>query len=148
MTKSRTNGPVLHQAARRLMTSEVGSRQNSDDVASAAISVYETLSKNLASLVGEEGSHALFRRSVILAAARFPCLADVRGAAPVDASLVKAVGGCVRSQAPDLAKEVSLALLIAYLELLAMFIGERLTLRLLLDGWPDVLAAPSPEMKP
>jgi hypothetical protein len=140
--------PVLHQAARRLMTSAVGSRHNSDDVASAALTVYETLAKNLASLVGEDGSHALFRRSVNLTAARFPCLADVRGAAHVDASLVKAVGGCLRSQAPDLAKEVSLALLIAHLDLLATFIGERLTVRLLQDGWPDVPTSPSPETKP
>jgi hypothetical protein len=129
------------------MTAEVGSRHNPDDVASAAISVYDTFSKNLASLVGEEGSHALFRRSVKLAAARFPCLAHVGGAAEV-ADLLKAVGGCLRSQAPDLAREVSLALLMAYLDLLATFIGERLTLRLLQDGWPDVLTSPPPEMKP
>jgi hypothetical protein len=117
-------------------------------VASAAVGVYDTLSKSLASLVGEDGSHALFRRSVKLAAARFPCLADVRGAARVDGSPLKAVGGCLRSQVPDLAREVSLALLIAYLDLLATFIGERLTLRLLRDGWPDVLTSSSPEMKP
>jgi hypothetical protein len=80
------------------------------------MNVYGTVSKNLASLVG-------------------------------DASLLKAVGGCVRSQAPDLAMEVSLGLLIAYLDLLATFIGERLTLRLLQDAWPDVLTSPSPEMK-
>jgi hypothetical protein len=149
MTTSRPNEPpVLHQAARRLMTSEIGSRDTSDDVASAAISVYETFSKHLASFVGEDGSHALFRRSVKLTAARFPCLADVRGAAGVDASLVKAVGGCLRSQTPDRAREASLALLIAYLDLLATFIGERLTLRLLQEGWPNVQTSPSPEMEP
>jgi hypothetical protein len=141
MTANRTNEPPV------LQTSAVGSRHNSDDVASAALTVYETVAKNLASLVGEDGSHALFRRSVNLTAARFPCLADARGAARVDASLVKAVAGCVRSQAPDLAKEVSLALLITYVDLLATFIGERLTLRLLQDGWPDVLTSP-PEKKP
>jgi hypothetical protein len=146
MTQSRVQGPVLQQAAHRLMKSEVWSRHTSDDVASAAINVYDTLLKNLASLVGPEGSHALFRRSVKLAAARFPCLADVRGAAQVDGSLLKAVAGCLGSQAPDLAKEVSLALLIAYLDLLVTFIGERLTLRLVQDGWPDVLASPTLEM--
>jgi hypothetical protein len=148
--KSTMNGgPMLQHAARRLMTTfQGGSRHNSDELASAAINVYGTLSKNLASLVGEEGSHALFRRSVKLAAARFPCLAEVRSAAHVDASLLKAVGGCLRSQPPDLAMEVSLGLLIAFLDLLATFIGERLTLRLLQDAWPDVLTSPSPEMKP
>lgn len=40
-----------------------------------------------------------------------------------------------------------MALLAAHLELLATFIGERLTWRLLLEAWPDLLTPPLPEMK-
>ncbi|MES4786541.1 MAG: hypothetical protein C4294_12725 [Nitrospiraceae bacterium] len=77
---------MLRQAARRLMTHEVGSRRNPDELASVAASVYEKLSKNMSALIGDIGSRALLRRSVKLTEAKFPCFTGVRAADQAKAS--------------------------------------------------------------
>lgn len=42
--------------------------------------------------------------------------------------------------------DATVALLAAYLELLATFIGERLTRQLLYEAWPDLVTSPPQEI--
>ena len=134
------NDQILKQFAQRLLTQEVGTSRESDDVAAAAVTIYTKLLGSLSPLLGEIGSTALFRRSVKLAEASFPCYTEARAAE--QNGLLNAVGLCLRNQRPDVARNASVALLTAYIELLATLLGERLTGQLLQEAWPDLLTFP------
>ncbi len=127
--------PNLQQIARRMIVSRMGANPPSHEQASATVRVVETLVNNLSPLVGSIGSQAILGRSLTLTARAFPCYAAVRGAGQ---DLLNSVGACLRTQEPDVAMNATAALLTAYLELLSTFIGERLTVQLLQDAWPDI----------
>ena len=59
--------------------------------------------------------------------------------------ILNAIGIYLRNQTPDVARETSVALLTAYLELLVTFIGERLTWQLLHEAWPELITPSSQE---
>ena len=128
--------PKLQHVAHRLMIQQVGTSRDPDSVASAAVTVYTQLLSTLSHLLGELGSAALLRRSLRLTETAFPCYTEVRRAGAD--GLLQAVGVCLRRQVPDVALEASIALLAAYLELLATLIGERLTRQLLQEAWPEL----------
>lgn len=134
--------PVLRQLVHRLMTHPVG-MNNAGELAFAAVAVYTKLLSSLSPLLGEVGSTALFRRSLKLTEGAFPCYAEARGAD--QRTLLNAVEACLRKQAPEGVQGASVALLAAYVELLATLIGERLTRQLLQDAWPELLASPPEE---
>ena len=137
-----TSASKLQQTARRLITSQMGANRQPHEPASVAVSVFETLLTTLSPLVGTFGSQALLGRCLTLTATAFPCYAEVRGA---EHALLDAVGACLRKQEPDVAMEATVALLAAYMELLATFIGEPLTRQLLQESWPDLHVSPSQE---
>lgn len=135
--------PALREVARRLTAQELGSKQTSDELASATVNLFTTLLTNLSTLLGEAGSVALFRRSIRLAETIVPLYGQVRGA---DAgSVLDAVGACLREQPPPVASQATEALLTIYIELLATFIGEELIRQLLQEAWPHLRASPSQE---
>jgi hypothetical protein len=135
--------PMLRQIAHRLMTQQAGTRRDAGELASAAVNVYATLLTSLSPLLGDLGSSALLRRSLKLTEATFPCYTEVRVAE--QDGLLNAVGACLRKQSPDVAWDASVAVLTAYIELLATFIGERLTRQLLHEAWPDLHISPTQE---
>ena len=134
--------PMLRQIAHRLMTQQVGTRRDVDELALAAVHVYATLLTSLSPLLGDSGSSALLRRSLKLTEATFPCYTEARDGKD---GLLNAVGACLRKQSPDVAWDASVAVLTAYIELLATFIGERLTRQLLHEAWPDLHISPTQE---
>ncbi len=121
----------------------LGTRGGPDEVASAAINMCETLLKILSALLGNVGSQALFRRSLKLTEGTFPHYREARSAE--DDALLSAVGASLRQQEMDVALKASVALLLTFVELLATFIGERLTWQLLQEAWPNILTVPSEE---
>ena len=135
------NGPNMQQIARRMIVSRMGANTHPHELASAAVIVIERLVNNLAPLVGTVGSQALLRRSLKLSEAAFPCYTEVWGA---EHALMDALGACLQKQEADVTKDATAALLTTYLELLASFIGERLTLQLLQNTWPEI-SIPPPE---
>ncbi len=137
--------PMLRQIAHRLMTQQVRTRHDADELASAAVNVYATLLNTLSPLLGDIGSSALLRRSLKLTEATYPCYTEVR-VADQD-GLLNAVGACLRKQPLDVAWDASVAVLTAYIELLATFIGERLTWQLLHEAWPDLHMSPTLERR-
>ncbi|MDQ6735645.1 MAG: hypothetical protein M3Z35_16260 [Nitrospirota bacterium] len=137
-----TSPQNLQQIARQMIVSRMGAKPPPHELASAAVSIVETLVNTLSPLVGSIGSQALLGRSLTLTARAFPCYAEVRGAGQ---TLLNAVGACLQKQEPDVAMKATAALLTTYLELLATFIGERLTLQLLQAAWPDISIPPHQE---
>ncbi|MDP9132020.1 MAG: hypothetical protein M3M98_02655 [Nitrospirota bacterium] len=134
---------TVREATYRFLTRELGTRRDPEELASAAVAIYEALLKILSPLLGNVGSQALFRRSLNLTKGTFPCYEEARTAK--DDALLEAVSACLRQQQPDIAREASVALLIAFVELLATFIGERLTRQLLQEAWPEILTVTSEE---
>lgn len=146
MKDTMNNVPMLRAVIHQFMTRDLGTRRDPNELASAAIGMYETLLKTLSPLLGNVGSRALFRRSLKLAEGTFPSYREARSAE--DDALLKAVEACWRRQQQDVALAASVALLVAFIELLATFIGERLTWQLMQEAWPDILTVPSEETHP
>jgi hypothetical protein len=128
--------PVLRKVARRLTAQQIGASRTSDELATAVVAIFRTLLATLSPLLGQSGSLALFRRSVRLSESVVPFYAELR-AAEQD-HIVEAVGTCLHGQPLHKGQEAAEALLVAYLELLANFIGEQLTWQILQEAWPGL----------
>jgi hypothetical protein len=86
--------------------------------------------------VGEAGIYSLFDRSLDLARDQFPWLPAVDGA-PAEAPWAR-LRASLERQTSDTAIEASADLVVTLLGLLGRFIGDDLTLRLVLEVWPDL----------
>lgn len=117
-------------------------------VADAVDEVWREIDQALHPIVGHRGVVALYNRSLTLAAARHPWLADghLGGLAAVDPSALRAA--LVR-QAPVEAAAGGGALLQCFRDLLCSLIGASLTDRLLRPVWaPTPGAAPHEDETP
>jgi hypothetical protein len=127
--------PRLRHFAWRLTVFEARGNQSLTTKTPTAFSAAEKLHPQLASLMGEDGFRALLGRALALAGAEVPWLRTVQVTA--DGSLA----GLAEVQAqfgPDDFFEGGVVLLAELLGLLAAFIGENLTVRLVHEVWPKV----------
>lgn len=129
---SRPRGTQVENA-RRLLASEGAPWSSSEECAAAAWRVYEKLNARLAPLLGAAGVQALFVRSAKLAQADFASLAEV--ATPEG---LTRLGWCLQGLELAIAAEAAEALFGTFLELIASFIGERLTILVLRSAWPAI----------
>lgn len=90
----------------------------------------------VSAILGEAGSVGLFRRSLRLTEAAFPFFSDARNT-NLDI-LLSEVSRCLQAQSVEVAHEASVELLAIHLELLATFIGPRVTKQLLQEAWPNL----------
>jgi hypothetical protein len=134
---------LLRRVISQITVHYLDTRRDRDGLASAAVVLCERLLKTLSPLLGREGSLALFRRSLKLTEETFPCYSEARSAE--GDGILNAVGTCLRRQKLEAAREATIALLLTFVELLATFIGERLTWQLLQEAWPEILTDPSQE---
>ena len=142
--KASMNGvSLLRRVISQVTMHYLDTRRDPDELASAAVRLCETLLKTLSPLLGDGGSQALLRRSLNLAEETFPFYREARNAE--GDSLLKAVGACLRGQKLNVSREASIALLLTFVELLATFIGARLTWQLLQEAWPEILTGPPEE---
>jgi len=105
-------------------------------IAAAALRAYERLARELAPLIGEAGLNAVCARSVHLNQREFSWLAPAASAGPRDAPFAH-VRMSLEGQDPAVATDAAIAVLATVGELLASFIGDSLTTRLLREAWPD-----------
>lgn len=99
----------------------------------AAVRVCDKLRISLTRFVGADGFASLLRRTLAVARAEVPSLNRIT---------VKPDGfmdglDALAAEEPDGGIEAAAALTAHLLGLLVTFIGERLTLRLVRDAWPD-----------
>jgi len=132
--------PLLDQAMGQVQV-HLSKRHDPEELASAAMAMFDRLLLILFPILGRVGSLALFRRSLRLTEDAFPCYREARVAE--EDALLNAVGTCLR-RSPEIA-EASLALSKAFVELLATFIGEQVTRQLLQEAWPHILSFPLKE---
>ena len=134
---------MLRQLARQIIINEQRTERTPHEVAASAVRVYTRLLTCLSAIVGEAGGIGLFRRSLRLTEATYPFYSAVRDA--TSDTLLSAVGRCLQTQRAEVALEASVEQLAIYIELLATFIGQRLTEQLLREAWPDLRTSASEE---
>ena len=130
------NSSQFRQTARQIVTQEQRPDHTSQDAAASAERIYTRLLACMSAILGETGSVGLFRRSLRLTEAAFPFFSDARDA-NVEI-LLSAVRRGLHAQPAEVAREASVELLAIHLELLATFIGPRLTKQLLREAWPNL----------
>ncbi|HUP92346.1 MAG TPA: hypothetical protein VM074_08875 [Solimonas sp.] len=125
----------MRLVAKRLMRHEAHARPSAAGVVPAAFQVCEQLRPSLAMLTGAAGYRALLGRALVLASANVAWLRalHVRSDGSLEGwdELAAQVG-------TKQAVEGAVELVAQLLGLLAVFIGETLTLRLIGEVWPKV----------
>ena len=110
--------------------------QPTEEVADAAINLWEPMATQIISIISEDGFNSLYGRSVFQTRIIFPWLAA--GALPPQtdqrfAGLKLSLEG----HTPEQASAANSLLLITFTDILASLIGEDLTIRILRSAWGD-----------
>lgn len=106
------------------------------EVPDVAIQLWQLLSSQLISIIGEGGFNALYDRSLYLTRAAFPWLAAGAPSHPVESrfsELKASLAGPPTSEA----SKASHLLILTFTNILASLIGERLTIDILGFAWGD-----------
>ena len=119
-----TNDLLRQQIIKSLMA------QHPEKVADAAINLWEQMTTQIISIVGEGGFNSLYARSVYLTQATFPWLSP----APAKHQFAQ-LKASLEGQTPALASEANHLLLITFTDILATLIGEQLTTSILRSAW-------------
>lgn len=125
-----TSDSIRHQIIKSL------TGQHADNFASVAIDLWEKMATEIISIVGEGGFDSLYARSLFLAQAPFPCLAQGAFSPQTDHRFEK-LRMCLEGQASTQACAANSLLLITFTDILAMLIGEQLTTSILFSAWGD-----------
>ncbi|HEY5047854.1 MAG TPA: hypothetical protein VII49_07555 [Rhizomicrobium sp.] len=127
--------PAMRAFAERLVAYEARGNKSSGTRATEAFLVAEKMRPHLATLMGNAGFHALLSRALVLGAAQAPWLGAIRVNADGFFEGLDEQGAPV---VPEKMVEGGGLVLAQLLGLLAAFIGETLTLRLVREIWPKV----------
>jgi hypothetical protein len=128
------------RAATRLLAHEAGAEPStSENLAAASARLLDRLSRRLAQVIGQAGVKAVFLRAVNLRKREFPFLDE--GIVPLERGegMAEPLRACLQKQTPEVIREVSVTLFATFAGVLVTVIGDRLTLSLLQQIWPDTL---------
>ena len=117
---------------------------NAPAIAAAARRLCERFAEQLTPLIGDAGVAAICARSLHLTERYIPGLAPIRASDQQTAPCTH-LQLSLEQQEPAVATEAAIAVLATAGELLALFIGESLTTRLLCEAWPDDFAGDTTE---
>ncbi len=110
--------------------------QRPDAVVEVTILLWERLAAELSSIIGEEGFQSLYARSGNLIRATFPWLL-LDHASQSSASRFAGLQISLENRSLAEATEASKALLITFVDILALLIGDQLTASILRSAWID-----------
>jgi hypothetical protein len=134
-----TSDNMRQRVFRRMLAREAGTGADAPAIAAAACRLCERFAEQLTPLIGDTGVAAICARSLHLTQRNVQGLAPVRASAQGDEPFAL-LQLSLEQQEPAVATEAAVALLATVSELLALFIGESLTTRLLYEAWPDDFA--------
>src|SRR4051812_22735906 len=134
MNQKSSPSPLLLDAARRLLASEISASQYWGENTLAVPGVIEEIRRQISALAGATGFKALLSRALTLAKAQMNSLSKVQVVS--DGSL-EGFGLLDRNEA----EEAGVILLAQLLGLLVAFLGEHLTFQLVFDTDPDLPAS-------
>ena len=135
---------MRQRAFRRMLARDAGAGADASAIAAAARRLCERFAEQLTPLIGDAGMAAICARSLHLTKRNVRGLASVRASAQGDAPFTL-LQLSLEQQEPAAATEAAVAVLATASELLASFIGEVLTTRLLREAWPDDFAGDTTE---
>lgn len=110
--------------------------QRPDAIVDVSIRLWEKMAGELVSIIGEAGFHSLYKRSLHLTAATFPWLEPCFSSSSYRSS-IEELNKCLAAQDSTNAGEANTALLITFIDILALLIGELLTSSILRSAWGD-----------
>jgi hypothetical protein len=139
-----TSYDMWQRVFRRILAREAGAGADAPAIAAAARRLCERFAKQLTPLIGDAGVAAVCARSLHLTERNIPGLAPGRPSAQGDAPFAR-LQRSLEQQEPAAAPAAAVVLLATIGELLASFIGEGLTSRLLRETWPDDFAVDTTE---
>lgn len=131
---------LRHQMINSLMA------PHTDQVAEAAIRLWEVMAIRIISIVGEGGFNSLYARSVFLAQSDFPWLETGAALAP-GGHRFAALKTTLEAQTPAQAGAANILLLITFTDILASLVGEKLTTSILCSAWGIDASTASKELK-
>jgi hypothetical protein len=121
--------------AKHLIAHEARQKRSVDAKAPPAFPETEKLRPHLATFMGNAGFRALIMRALALASAEVAWLREVQVTAAGSLTVSKELGEKMTAKSVLEGRVMLLAQLIG---LMVAFIGEKLTLQLLLDVWPKL----------
>jgi hypothetical protein len=133
----------MRDVVRSVLARRAGPGVNAAGVATAVRVAYAELAGVLSPLIGQAGVDALAARAVHLARAEHS-LGPIRASDQTSSPFTQVAFWLERQDLAD-ATEVAAAVLANFAELLAAFVGESLTTRVLLKAWPDGFPVPQSE---
>ena len=126
----------MRDLAQRLLTYESAGGNTSEPAGSATLRVYEKLRQSLGELAGTAGFQALASRALTLARSEDPSLGAVWVAANGNLEGMSAIDPSTDVE-KDWVHEGGVVLISRLLGLLLIFLGQALTMNLVLNVWPD-----------
>jgi hypothetical protein len=133
---------AMRQLALRAVAQRAGAGAETPAVADAAQHAYDELVRVSTPLIGTVAVDALTGRALYLVQQHYPWLA-AREPREWSGPFAQVVF-CLGQQAPPVATEAAGAILGTITELLATFVGQALTARLLQEAWPQAFADAEP----
>jgi hypothetical protein len=145
-----TSDDTRQRVFRRMLAREAGPGADAPAIAAACRRLCERFARQFTPLIGDLGVAAIFARSLHLSRRNVSELAPRRASDKSDQSdkwdaPLVLLQVFLEQQEPAPATEAAVAVLAMAGELLASFIGEGLTTRLLREAWPDDFAADATE---
>jgi hypothetical protein len=129
----------MNDLARRLLTSQTRGQDNSQELAQATDGICRQLRRQLARLLGHEGSDALFSRSLKIAENKFSLPPSAKATSSADC--LQGFLKSVQDHEPAAAREMCVGVIESLLTLLASLVGEELTRTLVQDAFVDSAGA-------
>jgi len=136
---------MRRRAFRRILTRDAGPNAGASAVAAAARRACERLTYSLTPLIGPGGVTAICARSLHLASEKFAGLSQVHASDQPDEPFAR-LHRFLAQQEPAAATEAAVDVLATAGDLLALFIGESLTIRVLSQAWPGDFAGDATEV--
>lgn len=125
-----TNIATREQMIRRLVTARP------DAIVDVTVALWQNLSFELVSIIGEVGFQSLYSRSIHRTALTYPWIMFIHATRPASVGFSD-MKLCLEEQDSAGAREASISLLIAFLNILIALIGEHLTTSILRSAWGD-----------
>lgn len=110
--------------------------QRPEAILDVNVNLWERLASELISIIGEGGFQSLYSRSVHLTSVTFPWIMLSHSSRPADSGFAE-LKICYGGRHITEASEASITLLITFIDILALLIGELLTTRILRSAWGD-----------
>lgn len=131
---------AMRQLALTVLAQRAGPAGGAEAIAAAADRAHDDLTRVLATVIGDIGVNALTDRALHLTKGEYPWLVPSREPRRVKDTFAQIIDALKR-QDRAVATDAAATVFATFLGLLAIFIGEPLSARLVKQAWPDAFSS-------